>query len=208
MSTGDTEYTDEFAGGCELMWGQGFLSPGGKEEVLSIVDGADLKGKKILDIGSGLGGPAINLAREFEVGHITGIDIEPLNVERATRYAQEAEVTERVSFQTVDGGNLPFGDEAFDVVFSKDAITEASNKDEIFQECLRVMRPGGWLMMSDWFRGSNPHTPEMKEWLIDVGVTLDMATADDTAHCFQILVFPKLRLRTGLSGIKKEQLRN
>ena len=50
MSKDETEYTDDFAAGLELMWGQGFMSPGGPEEVGLIVRGPDLQGKEILDI--------------------------------------------------------------------------------------------------------------------------------------------------------------
>ena len=50
MSKDETEYTDDFAAGLELMWGQGFMSPGGPEEVGLIVRGLDLQGKEILDI--------------------------------------------------------------------------------------------------------------------------------------------------------------
>ncbi len=51
MSKDETEYTDDFAAALELMWGQGFMSPGGPEEVGLIVQGLDLQGKEtsILD---------------------------------------------------------------------------------------------------------------------------------------------------------------
>ena len=190
----DTEYTDAFAGGLELMWGQGFLSPGGVEEVGLIVRGLDLEGKEILDIGSGLGGPAICLSSQHGAGRVLGVDLEPLNVERAANYAAQAGLSETVVFQAVDGGSLPFGDESFDVVFSKDAITEAPNKKEIFLEAYRVLRPSGWVAMSDWFRGSAPLTPEMKEWMTQVGVTLAMTTLDETADQLREIGFTEVRI--------------
>ncbi len=182
MSKDETEYTDDFAAGLELIWGQGFMSPGGPEEVGLIVRGLDLQDKKILDIGSGLGGPSMCLVSQYGAGRVVGIDLEPLNVERAANYAAKAGVSDRLTFQTVDGGSFRFEDESFDIVFSKDAITEAPNKEDIFLESYRVLRPGGWVAMSDWFRGAAPFTAEMKEWIKQVGVTLEMTTLDETAE--------------------------
>lgn len=194
MSKDETYYTNEFAAGLELMWGEGFLSPGGPEEVDLIVRGLDLQDKNILDVGSGLGGPSICLVSQHGAGRVMGIDLEPLNVERANNYAAKAGVSERLTFQAVDGGRFPFGDQSFDIVFSKDAITEAPNKEDIFLESYRVLRSGGQVAMSDWFRGSAPFTPEMKEWMKQVGVTLEMTTLDESADQLRRIGFVDIHI--------------
>ena len=51
-------YTDQFTTWCELDFGEGFLAPGGQEEVARIIEGINLTGKEVLDIGVGLAGPA------------------------------------------------------------------------------------------------------------------------------------------------------
>ncbi len=115
-------------------------------------------------------------------GRVVGIDIEPLNVKRATNYAAKAGLSERLTFQAVGGDSFPFEDESFDIIFSKDAITEVPDKQGIFLESFRVLRRGGWVAMSDWFRDSAPFTAEMKQWIKEVGVTLEMTTLDETAN--------------------------
>ena len=178
---GETAYTEELVTGCELLWGEGFLSPGGEEEVALTVEGLDLTDKSVLDIGSGVGGPAFCLASKLGAGRVIGIDLVPLNIQRATRRSSTLGLADRVTFQRVDGNGLPFGDSVFDVVFSKDAIIEAPDKTDLLCEAYRVLRPGGWIALSDWFRGSEPYTAEMTQFLKDAGPTLRMATLDETA---------------------------
>ncbi len=194
MSTDETDYTDEFVGGLELMWGEGFLSPGGAEEVALITRGLDLHDKEILDVGSGLGGPAICLASQYGAGHVTGIDIDPLNVERANNNAVKSGVTDKLLFNTVEAGGFPFADESFDIVFSKDSIIEAPNKEEILSESFRVLRPDGWLAIGDWFCGLAAFTPEMEEWLTQVGLTLEMTTIEDAVDQLQRIGFRDVQI--------------
>lgn len=165
------------------------MSPGGTEEVGLIVQGLGLRGKEILDIGSGLGGPSICLVSQHSAGRMVGIDLEPLNVERAVRYAAKAGISEILTFQAVDGGSLPFEDDPFDVVFSKDTITEAPNKEDIFLEAYRVLRLDGWTAMSDWFRDAAPFTPEMKAWMRQVGLDLEMTTLHKTSELLRKIGF-------------------
>ena len=56
------QYAKAFTDALQFAWGPGFLSPGGPEEVAEMVHGLDLKGARLLDVGSGLGGVDLLLA--------------------------------------------------------------------------------------------------------------------------------------------------
>ena len=58
------EYGDAMVTMLELIWGEGYMSPGGPQSVRDIVAGVDLADKLVLDIGCGLGGVDIMLARD------------------------------------------------------------------------------------------------------------------------------------------------
>ena len=58
------EYGDAMVAMLELIWGEGYLAPGGAENVRQIVAGLDLRDKTVLDIGSGVGGADLILAGE------------------------------------------------------------------------------------------------------------------------------------------------
>jgi phosphoethanolamine N-methyltransferase len=78
----EDEYDDAMVTMLELIWGEGFLSPGGPEATLEIVRGLDLDGKSVLDIGCGIGGPAMVLVRERGC-RVIGLDLEAPLIARA-----------------------------------------------------------------------------------------------------------------------------
>ncbi|MGI9408015.1 MAG: methyltransferase domain-containing protein [Hyphomicrobiaceae bacterium] len=163
--THEIEYTPEFIRRLELLWGDGFLSPGGPEEVDEIVRDVDLAGRQVLDVGIGTAGPALRLTEAHNAGHITGIDVEAPVLEEAARRITEKGLGDRIATQLVEPGPLPFGDTSFDVVFSKDSVIHIPDKQAFFAECRRVLKPGGWLAISDWFGVDAPVTPEMQRYL-------------------------------------------
>ncbi len=81
--TRDHEYTEEFVAGLEWIWGEGFLSPGGDDEVAAILEGFNIDGTEVLDIGCGLGAIDLLLVRKHGAARVTGIDIEPPLIARA-----------------------------------------------------------------------------------------------------------------------------
>jgi phosphoethanolamine N-methyltransferase len=137
----------------EFLWGEGFLSPGGVDEIARIVEHADLRRRRMLDIGCGAGGPSVTLLERHGAASVTGVDPMAHLVAYCRERAQRLGLADRLDYVLWPGGPLPFGDESFDAVFSKDAILHESDKAGLFAEIFRVLRPGGRLLMSDWLRG-------------------------------------------------------
>jgi phosphoethanolamine N-methyltransferase len=150
----------------EAIWGDGFLSPGGAGEVSRIVRTGAVADADVLDIGCGTGGAAFALAGDHHARSVTGIDVEAYVVERSNAAARERGVSERVRFVAVDPGPLPFADDSFDVVFSKDAIILVQDKAALYAEAHRVLRPGGRLCVGDWLRGEGDELDALVELLI------------------------------------------
>lgn len=152
MSEPSGEYVEAHYVGMEIIWGKGYMSPGGDDEVASVVDGVDIRGKGVLEIGSGLGGSAVALAANHDPGRVIGIDIQKEQIERATRLAERRGLSDRVEFRLVEPGPLPFADESFDVVFSMGTFVQIADKPALFAEIFRVLRRGGTLAANDWLR--------------------------------------------------------
>lgn len=134
----------------QLMNGQYFLSQGGADCIEYMITGIDLKGKKVLDFGSGLGGPAFYLATNHGA-RVSGVDVDPFLVTQAEEIRGKKRLNQ-VSFALIHSSALPFEDASFDVVFSKETIVHVSDKRAVFKEFYRVLKPGGTLVIMDWFK--------------------------------------------------------
>ena len=92
----------------ELLYGRGYLSMGGDAEVARIVAPINVRGGRLLDIGCGLGGATITLARDQGAEQVVGIDIDAGLLERAGELVDAAALSDRIELIQVEPGPLPF----------------------------------------------------------------------------------------------------
>ncbi len=195
MPDHDNEYTDDFVAKLELLWGEGFLSPGGPEETARIVEGTDLSGKDVMDIGCGIGGIDAILLRDHGAATVTGIDIEEPLVRRARERAERAGLADRMFIELVEPGPFPFADESFDAVFSKDSMIHIPDKPALFAEVLRVLRPGGIFLASDWMQSAaGPDSPEMATFVETSGLSFAMGITDELPGMLEAAGFRDIRV--------------
>lgn len=171
----ETEYHDSMVAVLELIWGEGYMAPGGPGNVAKLLEGTKPAGQRILDIGCGIGGPALDMVR-LHGAQVVGIDLEAPLVRRARARARAAGLHEHCRFQVVEPGPLPFADEAFDIVVSSGAVTQTENKLSIFSEIRRVLTPGGHFRCYEWMGSGQDHSDEMKRWIELEGLTYAFET--------------------------------
>jgi SAM-dependent methyltransferase len=102
----EQEYDAAFVELLESVWGEGFLSPGGPDEVARILDGLDLRGARVLDIGCGTGGAVFLMAERDGVGHVVGVDVGRSLIEGRAR-ANRRGLDARVSFRQIESDRCP-----------------------------------------------------------------------------------------------------
>ncbi len=104
---------------------------------------------RVLEVGSGSGGPATFLAETLGC-HVTGVDLNEHGVRNAEALARSRGLAHRAQFQVVDASRpLPFLAESFDAIISNDAMCHIANRDAVLQDWHRVLRPGGRALFTD-----------------------------------------------------------
>lgn len=160
----------------EALWGDGFLSPGGPDEVARIVAGIELARTTVLDIGCGSGGATVALVRDHGAGHVIGIDVEAPVCDHARRRVGREGLADKIEIQMVEPGPLPFDDTSVDIVFSKDSIVHIADKESLALDVFRVLRPGGWFLASDWLISHHGDpSPEMAAYIAAEALDFGMA---------------------------------
>ena len=103
-------------------------------------------GTTLLDVGCGIGGSSRILAKDYGF-KVTGVTISPQQVKRAQELTPPGI---DAKFQVDDAMNLSFPDATFDVVWSVEAGPHMPDKAVFAKELLRVLKPGGILVVADW----------------------------------------------------------
>ncbi|PVH75062.1 CgERG6-2 protein [Cadophora sp. DSE1049] len=117
-------------------------------------------GMKVLDVGCGVGGPAREIAR-FADCHVTGLNINDYQIQRATRAAGICGMADQLKFVKGDFMQMPFPDNTFDAIYAIEATVHAPSLAGVYSEIFRCLKPGGvfgvyeWLM-TDKYDPTNP----------------------------------------------------
>ena len=99
-------------------------------------------GMSVLDVGSGVGGPARSLAATFGC-HVTGVDLSEAFVDASRYLTERTGQSGQVSFETASALELPFDDGGFDVVLLQHVAMNISDRARLYREIRRVLKSGG-----------------------------------------------------------------
>lgn len=125
----------------------------GRKATLELAGSLNLDARsRVIDIGSGLGGPARTLAETFGC-HVTGIDLTQAFCDAATTLSAWVGLSDRVDFRQGDATDLPFDDNAFDAAITMHVAMNIAAKDRMYEEARRILKPGGRFVAYDVLQG-------------------------------------------------------
>ncbi len=110
------------------------------------VSDVNLKGKDILEVGSGRGGGASYITRYYEPNSYVGLDLS----KKLIRFCNKNYNLPGLSFIHGNAEKLPFDDMSFDAIVNIESSGSYSNMDKFLSEVYRVLRPGGYLLLADF----------------------------------------------------------
>lgn len=156
----------------------------GLEATTEIADALEISpADHLLDIGSGLGGPARYFAQRFGC-RVSGIDLTEPFCEVARQLTQQLGLDARVDFTLGNALAMPFADARFEGAYSMNVSMNIRDKGALYREVRRVLKPGAWLVFSELLRGEGPEPDYPTPWAGSAQASF-LSTLEDTERALR-----------------------
>jgi ubiquinone/menaquinone biosynthesis C-methylase UbiE len=132
-----------------------------------VASAVDLRGKDVLEVGSGRGGGAAFVKRYLHLRSMTGVDF----CGKAVRFCRRRHGHDKLSFIRGDAENLPFPAEFFDAVINLESCHCYTSVDRFLAQVARVLRRGGHLLFADV--GPKPYIDTLRERIAQCGLSIE-----------------------------------
>ncbi len=176
--------------------GKRVIHPGGRRSTEELFSLATLQaGQKALDVGCGVATTAIQMARRFRVA-VTAVDISPLMLERARSNVRRASLERDIEVEQGDILGLRFADGTFDRVIAE-AVTMFVDRQRAARELVRVCRPGGMVLATEFVWRQAPTEEAREIFLGQVCPGMQLDQLDGWVRIYQGAGLAAIEVRTG-----------
>ena len=151
---------------------------------------------RLLDIGSGIGGPARYFANRFGCT-VTGIDLTPEFCDVACHLTRLLGLESKVGFEVGNALAMPFDDASFDGAYSMNVSMNIADKAGFYREIHRVLKPGAWLVLSEVARGEGGELDYPTPWASSARTSF-LSTPEGTRRGLVAAGFDVVLLRSTL----------
>jgi len=172
---------------AELVWGKGYLAPGGAQRVVDLVKPLGLTpAVTLLELGAGPGGSTHAIAKKFGT-YVTAFVTDPDHAKIGTELAVAHDVDKKVSIRCCAPPSLKLKSNYFHGAFVYDYIRLVQDKDRLIQEIARSVKPRGQVVIVDLFSAADPQGPGANAWTKNNFVPVSLCTSkrlsDDLKRC-------------------------
>jgi SAM-dependent methyltransferase len=154
----------------------------------------------LLDVGSGIGGPARYMAHRFGC-RVTGIDLTAEYCEVARHLTRLLAMESQVEFELGDALAMPFADARFDGAYSMNVSMNIADKAALYGEVRRVLKPGSWLMLSELTKGPGAPLDYPTPWAATASTSF-LATPEETRNGLEAAGFEIVQFRETTEAVK------
>ncbi|CAM3702403.1 methyltransferase domain-containing protein [Parendozoicomonas haliclonae] len=185
----ENQYTLNGIQRYEYIFGEDFCSIGGLDTTRDLTAQLNLEpGDRVLDVGSGMGGSAFYMAREYGA-IVEGVDLSRNMVTSARNKAEQRNLS--VSFNILDVTDADFPANSFDVIYSRDVIMHIEDKAALYKKLFKWLKPGGQLLVSDYCTGDGSWTDEFRDYV--AARHYHLLTVEDYETMLQNVGFTQVR---------------
>jgi ubiquinone/menaquinone biosynthesis C-methylase UbiE len=194
LSAADIARLDPYA--LLAVLGKRVIHPGGRASTEALLlHAACQSGAQVLDVGCGVGTTAIALAQRFSA-QVTAVDISPLMLERARSRVHAAGVADLVTVEQGDILALRFSEHGFDVVLAE-AVTMFVDRLPAARELVRVCRPGGCVLATEFLWRRPPSDDARRIFLGEVCPGMSFDTAEEWVSIYRQAGLEEVKITTG-----------
>jgi 2-polyprenyl-3-methyl-5-hydroxy-6-metoxy-1,4-benzoquinol methylase len=147
----------------------------------------------VLDVGSGIGGPARYFARRFGC-RVSGIDLTAEFCQVARDLTRAVGLADRVAFEQGNALTMPFADASFDGAYSMNVSMNIADKAGLYREIRRVLKPGAWFVLAEIAQGPAGPPTYPTPWA-RTAETSFLATPEETRDALAAAGFTVVRSR-------------
>jgi ubiquinone/menaquinone biosynthesis C-methylase UbiE len=158
-------------------------------------------GDHLLDIGSGIGGPARYFANRFGC-RVTGLDLTPEFCDVARHLTRLLKLEDRVRFELGNALSMPFAAASFDGAYSMNVSMNIADKSALYREIHRVLKPGAWLVLSEIAQGEGGELDYPTPWAASASTSF-LSTPEATRRGLLEAGFEVLRLHSTLDQARE-----
>jgi len=126
--------------------------------------------ERVLDVGCGIGGPSRYLASRFGC-HVVGLDLTPEFIATAEMLTRRTGLADRATYRQGNALEMPFADASFDLVWSQNAAMNIADRERLYGEMRRVLRPSGRLAIQDVGAGPGGEPYYPTPWAKDKSIS-------------------------------------
>ena len=162
----DKNWPEERIKIAEIIWGPGFIGPGGSEHVLKLVQPFGMNSSmNVLDLGAGLGGPARAVAEDSKAW-LTGMENSDALAFAGMVRSTNAGMSKKAPITHADFETIELRPKFFDRVYSKEALFTVADKERLFEMVFKALKNEGQFVFTDYMlRDRGAGSQAVKDWI-------------------------------------------